>query len=200
MRKPGIICFLLCLTFAAGAQNEIISKGKIGISFSTFGENDVVRFDELVGAASYSGRDHFTFGLNYFYPLNHTFELETGLEYSKHEVDIHPNLPPTVDAVARSEDLSLLVIPVALRLTFLNYLFVNGGALIDLDLSSSNPVDSQTGIGVTLGIGANYDFNCGVSISLNPYLRIHSLVPFSFDDHHQRLTESGIRFGIAYQL
>ncbi|MBN2280254.1 MAG: hypothetical protein JXQ65_06725 [Candidatus Marinimicrobia bacterium] len=173
---------------------------KIGITFSSFGENDVFRFDELDGAASYDRDYFFTIGINYLYPLNNWMEAETGIEYSKHTILIEPNLPPDMDNSQRKANFSLIIIPLTLRANFLKYIFVNGGLFLDIDASTNSPIDSQTGIGTVLGLSVKYDFKNGVTTFINPYTKIHSLIPFADSEYHQRIWENGIRVGITYNL
>jgi len=182
-------------------ENETrLSANKIGITFSSFGENDVFRFDELDGAASYNSDYFFTLGINYVYPLNKWLEAETGIEYSKHNIIIEPNLPPDMDNSSRKANFSLINVPVTLRANFLKYFFVNGGLIVDIDASTNSPIDNQTGIGALIGLSAKYDFKSGVSVFVNPYTKIHSLIPFLDTEHHQRVWENGIRIGITYDL
>lgn len=184
------------------AQESKTKSGadKIGIYYSSFGENDVFRFDELDGAASYNSDYFFTIGINYLHSLNNWLEVETGIEYSKHNIIIEPNLPPNVAYATRKADFSLINIPVTLRANFLKYFFVNGGLIIDIDPSTNSPIDKQSGIGSLIGISVKYEFNNGVSLYLNPYTKIHSLIPFSDTEYHQRIWENGIRLGITYKL
>lgn len=204
MKKP--VLFLLCTMFVApfslfAQKNEgETHKGQIGITFSSFGENDVIRFQELTGAASYNRDKFYTLGINYLYKLNNTFDVETGIEYSDHKIIVKPNLPPQSDNSPYGASFSLINIPVTLRVNFLKYCFINGGLLLDIDAGTSSPIDSQTGIGSVLGLGIKYDFNSGLSFFANPYLKMHSLVPFSSGNNHQRLMESGFRFGLMYKL
>ena len=199
-----ILCFIFVASLSSLAQkneNEA-RKGQIGITFSFFGENDVFRSDELLGSASKSGDSFYTFGINYLYKLNNTFDVETGIEYSNHKIIIRPMVLPDMDTYSPnySANLSLVNIPVTLRVNFLKYFFVNGGILFEMDASTSSPIDGQTGIGSILGLGIKYDFKSGLSAFINPYLKAHSLVPFSSGDNHQRLMESGFRFGLMYKL
>ncbi|HEY3388420.1 MAG TPA: hypothetical protein VGK38_02535 [Prolixibacteraceae bacterium] len=198
-----MLCFMIAISFRSFAQeNEgATRKGQIGITFSSFGDNDVVRSEELMGGPSYNGDKFFTLGINYLYKLNNTFDIETGIEYSNHKIIIKPMAIPPMDYFpSYSADFSLINIPVTLRVNFLKYCFINGGLLFDIDASVSSPIDSQTGIGSLLGCGIKYDFNSGVSVFANPYLKMHSLIPFSSDKYHQRLMESGFRFGLMYTL
>lgn len=200
------ICIILSVLFLnhgimmAQESETTQSHPTIGLSFSSFGENDVFRFEELEGAASYDGDHFFTLGINYVHPLSKWLDVETGLEYSKHNVIVWPNLPPDMDNSPRKADFSLINIPVTLRANFLKYFFINGGLFLDIDASLNSPIDSQTGLGALGGIAFNYHFKNGVSAFVNPYIKIHSLVPTSDIQYHQRVWENGIRFGVTYDL
>jgi hypothetical protein len=73
VNKPAlfILCFMFFTSFSSYAQKgegEPL-KGHIGITFSAFGGNEVVRFHDLLGAPGYYGDKFFTFGINYLYKL-----------------------------------------------------------------------------------------------------------------------------------
>ncbi len=188
-------------SFLLAQEKEIkFSTNKIGVTFSSFGENDVFRSDELVGAASYNSDYFFSMGINYLHPINKWLEVETGMEYSKHNIIIKPNLPPDMDNSLRKASFSLINVPLTVRANFLKYFFVNGGLIVDLDASTNSPIDSQTGIGALVGVSVKYDFTNGVSAFVNPYTKVHSLIPFLDTKYHQRIWEDGIRLGITYSL
>ena len=172
---------------------------KIGFTVTPLGVNDIFR-TSLHGAAGYSGDGFYIVGITSQIPITHRLDLEAGVEYAKHTIKIDPNLPPGMDNTPYKSDFKLVSIPVTLKLNFLKYLFVNGGVLLDLDTSKSRPIDNQTGLGAILGVGLNYDFQFGGSIFANPYLKCHSLVPFSPERYHQRLFDSGIRIGFMYKF
>ena len=198
---PFVLLVFIATSSLFAQNNENPTRyGQIGISFSAFGTNDIICFQQLEGAASYYGDKFFTLGINYLYPLNNTFDIETAIEYSKHKIIIEPNVPPDMDDTPYGAEFSLINIPVTLRVNFLRYCFINGGLLLDIDPTVSSPVDNQTGIGGIIGLGFNYDFKCGVSTFINPYIKAHSLISFSNDENQQHLLESGFRFGIMYRL
>jgi len=204
MNKTAFLLVILVFITASalyGQKNKGQAKYRqLGVTFSSFGDNDVVYFQPIEGAASYNGDKFFTIGINYLHQLNKTFDIETGIEYAKHTILIDPFDPPYNEAPSHGEQFSLVNIPITARINFLKYCFVNGGFILDIDPTVSSPVDNQTGIGGIIGLGFNYDFKCGVSSFINPYIKAHSLIPFSADDQYQRLMESGIRFGIMYKL
>ena len=206
MKKSAffVSCFIFVASLSTYAQKneEKTRKGQIGITFSSFGENDVVRSQELMGGASYPGDTFFTLGINYLSKLNNFLDVETGIEYSNHKIIVKPMVIPNMDSYSPNyrSSISLINIPVTLRVNFLKYCFINGGLLFDMDASTSSPIDSQTGIGSVMGLGIKYDFKSGLSVFANPYYKMHSLAQFSSADNHQRLIESGFRFGLMYKL
>lgn len=189
-------------SFTSSAQEKGADprKSQIGISVSSFGSNDLIYFQQLEGAASYNGEKFFTLGLTYLYPINKKIDLETGIEYSHHEINILPNVPPGMDDTPTSVFMTLVNIPVTVRVNFKKYFFINGGLFLDIDAGTSEQLNSQTGIGGLVGLGIKYDSDYRISVFVNPYLKVHSLIPFSTSDQHQRLMESGFRFGLIYSL
>ncbi len=200
-----LFLLILCLDFAfsnyAQKSETPTPKDKIGITFSSFGENDVVRLKPPpLGEASYNSDGFYTIGINYLHRLTKTFDFETGIEYSRHKIIIDPMDFPYNEAPSHGEQFSLINIPLTFRVNFLKYVFVNGGLNLDIDPTISSPVDSQNGIGASFGFGLKYDSKFGISAFVNPYMKAHSLISFSADDNHQRLMESGFRFGLMYTL
>ncbi|HYK77017.1 MAG TPA: hypothetical protein VEV16_08565 [Daejeonella sp.] len=169
------------------------------MTVTPLGEYAVFR-KPLYGGANYSGDGFYIVGVTGQIPLAPRLYMETGFEYSKHTLLISPNLPPNVDKTPYKSSFKLASIPVTLKMNFLKYLFVNGGCLLDLDTSSSSPIDNQTGLGAILGTGIQHDFKFGGSLIVNPYLKCHSLMPFSPGQYHQKLFYSGIRIGFMYSL
>ena len=204
MKKTIFIIVFLLLTnqVLLNAQEKTTKSidGKVGITFSSFGDNDVFRSDELEGAASYDSDNFYTLGISYVYGLSKWLEIETSIEYSKHNIIINPNLTPDMDNLPRNANFSLINVPVTLRAGFLKYFFINGGLIIDIDASKNSPIDNQTGFGTILGLAIKYDFDFGISAFVNPYTKIHSLIPFADNDYHQRIWENGFRIGITYDL
>ena len=127
-------------------------------------------------------------------------ETETGIEYAKHNIIIEAHPHPGAESSSEKTSLSLLNIPLTLRANFLKYFFVNGGLIVDIDLSKNSGISDQTGIGSLLGVAAKYAFKNGVSVFVNPYTKVHALIPFKVDHQHQRIRENGIRIGMTYNF
>lgn len=200
MKKTFLLIFCYVFTISIYAQKSEVKsrKGKIGITFSSLGSADGL--SSAKGAASYTGNGFYAFGLNYIYSVNKTFDFETGVEYAHYTMTIHPNVPPDADKTPYDINYSLISIPLTARVNFLKYCFINGGLNLDIDPTISNPIGSQDGIGILLGLGMKYDSKYGISAFINPYFKAHSIVEFSSVENRQRVMESGFRFGIMYKL
>lgn len=188
--------FLFTCHFANAQKNT--RNQRIGITFSSFGENDPVYFDDLIGAESYDSKNFYTFGINYIHPINKWLDIETGVEYAKHTVTLYPNLSPDMDRPPFDKDFSLINIPITARANFLNYFFANGGLLLGFDANTSSPVAS--GMGAILGIGSQYEFNNGIGLFVNPYAKTHALLTFSSEKYPLRMLEWGVRVGVTYSF
>jgi len=202
MKKKIILAILsisiLPSLLSAQTESQKSKLGKIGLSYSGFGESDLVRQEDLVGAASYKNEEFYSIGINYLYPIKPWLEFETGIEYSEHSFLVEAD--SEFDRTDFTTHLSLIDIPMSLRANFLNYFFVNGGFFLELEPKTSDYIDHQAGIGGLFGIGAKYDFDFGGSVYINPYLKLHALLPFAPEDNQQKLYESGLRIGFTYSL
>ncbi|MDD4971176.1 MAG: hypothetical protein PHT07_17245 [Paludibacter sp.] len=199
------VCFILFLASLTAQESDVpIKKNKIGLSVSVLGESDILLFQQLEGAGSANSRCLVTVAFNYLHPLNKTLDLETGLEFSSFATAINPMIIPGVypggSFPTNYGNLNLLNIPVTLRANFWRFFYVNGGLLIDLDVSKSSHVDAQNGVGVMLGLGLKYEFKSGYEITINPYSKLHSMISFSNSTYPQRLLESGFRLGVMIPL
>lgn len=191
---------LICLSFALRAQHST-SKGAIGVTLSGLGDNDAYYWESLVGAGSYTGKGFYSFGITYTHPISPLLDLETGIEFSRFNyqfsnASLGPDAPKPYDVSN-----NLIGIPLTLRLNFLRYFFVNGGLLLDFDAGKDSTIESQSGIGAMLGIGAKYDLkNAPIGFFLNPYFKHHRILSIPTDNYPLRSYDSGFRFGVVYHL
>lgn len=194
------LLFLIVGNSIAGQTNNIKGKGQIGITFSSLGPNGLVGFEKTVGGAGYRGNGFFTLGLAYLYPLNKAFDFETGIDYSEHNIVTEPYLPLIYHGTPTFMNFSLITVPATIRVTFLKYFFLNTGLFLGFGRGNSTSVVNQNGVGINLGLGLKYDFKKNLSIFVNPYTKVHSIIPFTSYGIRRHLLESGFRFGILFRL
>jgi hypothetical protein len=188
-----IVCFLTIQT-SLNAQKAL--NNKIGLTFSPLGISNLIGKSDNT---SYIIKDKsfYSLGVTYMRGLNKWLDIETGLEYSNHNIGITPDFLNVIYMRTSEVKLILLNIPATVRANFLKYFFVNGGVLIDINVSDNIYIDNQTGIGGIVGFGANYNFDFGLSLFLNPYIKAHSWIDVG---KREKILEKGLRFGITYDL
>ncbi|MBD8487450.1 hypothetical protein IFO69_01700 [Echinicola sp. CAU 1574] len=98
------------------------------------------------------------------------------------------------------KEMSVVSVAFNAHYVFWKYLFVNGGPILDFETSDNdNWIDSQSGVGYSLGLGGKYDFDKFL-IFINPNFKRHAVIPFKKDTNHQKLTEFGVQFGLGYRF
>ena len=198
MKKLYVLLFIFVL-FASEMKAQ---KAEVGITFSALSDNSIARFgDNYISDSGTDAGKSYAFGITYLKPINKWLNVETGIEFLQSKASIHSivSTPSGVTTVFRYGTLSLLNVPLGVRANFWKYCFVNGGVVLDVDVSSNSPIQTQTGLGSLLGFGLKYDFKTGISLFVNPYMKIHSF-PLSFQTDQEHLLESAVRFGVSYKL
>jgi hypothetical protein len=189
---------LLLLTFSCFAQTPSILKKRIGVHYSLLGANHIFTFQSLEGSAGYTNNGTFSIGLNYERPINDKLLFESGIDYAKHDFIVKPAYMGEGTPASHNESVNMLSFPFLLKVTLGRYLYISGGALLDLDISKAKMVNNQSGLGVSGGLGGQYIFKSGLSLFVQPNLKLHSLVPFNLAKYHSRVLESGVKIGLSY--
>lgn len=189
MRKNKLLLLVLALAFFAPtiAQN----KGKIGFSFSAFNYNEMLRTTETGFDNTTKGRGFMSFAANYWHPINSWLEVETGVTYNLRNFETS-SLDVASEVSPENKTLHMVNIPIGVRATFLKYGFVNSGILIDLL--------EEPGIGSYVGAGLKVDSPVGVGMFINPYIKMHSVLPIDFNLKANRIIDAGIQIGISYSF
>lgn len=195
MKSKTVLTILICL-LSTNVFGQISEKGKVGFSYSFGGVSLISKKDfskELTAKSSSS------VGLVYLHPLKQGLELESGLTYSL--FNYIQKADPEVGGNDFDGNISVIDIPIGVRATFGKYFFINGGGLIDFTATNSVPISSQSGIGLYGGLGVVADFDFGGSLFLNPYIKLHSLIPFGNWKEQDRIFETlGVKIGFTYKL
>ncbi len=195
-----LICILQLNTLKTLATDGEVFKKKfqVGVTFSSLGSVDLIAQGKTMGGPGYSGDGFITYGISGIYQITRTLGFESGIEYSEYKIIIEPYLPLIYHGTSTVSRSSLVNIPLTVRFSFLKYIFLNGGCIIDLGTSGSGRIGDKSGLGILLGTGFKYDFKKGISLFINPYTKIHSLI--SSDKSGQKLLEAGFRFGLLFRI
>ncbi|MDR2148991.1 MAG: hypothetical protein LBE91_21330 [Tannerella sp.] len=198
MKKKNVVyCILLTflsLNVNAQENDKPLSRNRIGVYTSVFTGSDLSYLKTVDGGGTPDIQGSVKIGLNYIHGINKWLDFETGLELSSYE--------PGMIGDRGLPTLNIFSIPLTVKANFLKYFFVNGGALVDLDVSRKKgfAIDKQNGIGAVLGLGFEYDFKNGISIYANPYVKAYSLLYLTLESIHQRVLEAGVRIGATYRF
>lgn len=190
--KNLITLIIVLMSLQIYSQNS----NEFGLYYGLY-DSEFFMANEVYGAGSHEILKHTGFGFKYLKHITDKLKLETGINYTKLDVEIYP-APTGLPVITRFDKMELISIPFYVNYTFLQYLFINGGPFIDFNLAETS-LDKQSGIGYGLGIGGKYEFSHFL-ISINPSFKKHSVIPFAKNRHHRRLIEIGIQFGISYKI
>lgn len=196
--KKLLTFFLVLLGFAAQGQEN--SKNSFGLNVGT-GKTIVLRASQE-GAQNLDLEKNFEIGANYYRQIGTKLKLETGLFYHYNQLNQWPALAPDNPAITTQYDVHLMYLPLFLRYNLSEYFFINGGGLIDIDLSNpmglstSRALDSQSGLGVGIGIGGELALFPGYLLQINPYLNLHGALQLQQENYPGQILDAGIKIGL----
>jgi len=184
-----IILFISFPVFSQSAHEFRVLYGK--------SDTRIMRKEELTGSASYKTVRFDEVGIRYLKQITERLYVETGLNYLGMQLKINP-APMGIPMESRNEDLNIISVPVYANYTLGRYFFVNGGPIVDFQ-TTENSINSQSGIGYSLGLGGKYELN-KFSLFINPNFKRHAVIPFEKEMYQQKITEIGIQAGLGFRL
>lgn len=201
MKQIILTVFLVMVVFNLKAQEKPTTW--LGLNASVL-SGELIRYGgELVGAANYNSQVGYQLGVSFIKSLNSRFDVETGVEYSQSSFKIsYIGESGQLIKVREPAHVHLITIPLNLRINFGHRFFTSAGFLIDQQFNTekSASIDNQSGLGVNLKIGRDFQISPTTAISIAPEFLLHALVPFSPETYQQKLTVFGIRMGYKFGL
>jgi len=192
------IKLILALLILSSTQVWSQSKNNISLYFGA-AVNDV-NIHSGSGDYDYKSKSGTIIGFGYTYNLTNSFALETGLQYSSNKLLLSNNVPAKGYVISTGRA-KLITIPVYGKYTFLKYLYVNAGVLVDFDFGHDNDtgINEQKGIGAEIGIGGKYSFD-QITVFINPFFVEHRLIGFNRNGQINSLENAGVKFGVGYSF
>lgn len=194
MKQVKFLLFigLLFISFNLHAQLEV------GVANTPFGYGNLLN-QKLKSIENHKIKNLGLFSVQLYYGLNENLSIETGLDYTLFEVNSQfKSKEEKTDSI--KSNIAIIEIPIGLRYFIDDYFSVSGGALLGFDTNATSMVKSQSGVGVFLSAGAQYPFKNGISIFANPFLKLHSALPFGEWKNHQRIFDAGVKLGLSYKF
>lgn len=198
------LCFLIVHLFAQSDRKNLIET-HIALGAGGYGPVG------LVGAPSYNTKCYYTIGLDYSRRLSKHWDFCSGFEYTYNSMTAKSIT--TGKLLTAKAHLTMTTIPVQLKYHFGRFMYLNGGMLLNITakeqmnnfwtlLDQKNNVALLLGVG--LGIGFDYEFNSGITLSINPYARYNGIgkaVSLQSESlEHYKYIQGGVRLGIGYKF
>jgi hypothetical protein len=191
--KLIILAFVL---FSTQAYSQ--SKNNISLFYGVAANNVNIHGD--IGDYGYKSKSSTIIGFGYTHNLTNSFALETGLQYSSNKLILSYIVPDRGEILSPGRA-KLITVPIYGKYTFLKYLYVNAGLLVDFDFGADNDtgINDQKGIGAEIGVGGKYDFG-KVTVFINPFLLEHRLIGFKNYGRTNSIENAGVKFGVGYNF
>jgi len=190
MQKPILLVFIFfSMAFLAEAQ-----RNSFGLMIGT-GKGFVAQ-QALEGAAELNLNQSFSIGIEYNRIISDKYAFETGLVWYKNQVSVAPAFYPGIDMTPVNYEIQLLYIPTFLKVNFSKRFFMHGGFLVDIDISDSSYISSQSGLGAGLGVGTEVSIAKSLIMSINPYVNLHGIILADKENYPERILDSGIKIGV----
>lgn len=201
MKQIILSVFLVTFVFNLKAQKK--PSAWYGLNASVV-SGELIRYGgELNGGASYNRKVGYQLGVSFTKPLNKRFDFETGVEYSQSSFKISyiGNMGQRIQ-ISEPAYVHLITVPLNLRINLGHRFYTSAGILIDQQFNTekSSGIDKQSGLGVNLKIGRDFQITPKTAISIAPEFLLHALVPFSPEMYQQKLTKFGLRIGYKFGL
>ena len=237
MNKKILITIAVCFS-AINTFGQTDKKNLVGMH-SAFGTGNYrpVGGRELMGAGGYHVNYYYSFGLDYSRVLSNHLSLCSGFEYTYS--DIKRTSSPMPAVTSTKVNIKFTTIPIQLKYNFWKFFYVNGGLFFNFaartswesyipisepivtiieeghlhvggaEYKETNKLDILLGCG--LGIGAEHEFRSGITLFLNPYIRINgienakqtqSFLKFLKQGNidSRQFYQSGVNLGIGYKF
>jgi hypothetical protein len=192
---------LILLSIFCQGQEKINSIGiNYGIGGGSIGNS---HSRNAVGGVGNDGKSVAIIGISYWHGFNQKIQLETGVQYLKHNYTIHYPFFPQNTKSPTDHALKLISVPIKVKYDIWKYIFFSGGLYVDIDISKSARyayIGNFSGIGAGAGIGFQYPFSNGLGLYVNPQVDLRNVISFSRDNNQKALRAEFVTLGLNYRF
>jgi len=207
---------IICLTFRLTILNHVKMKKAILTSFififttNLHGQeirisvaptiNNARYFKPIDGGPGHIPKFGFSTSIGYFINPDRKLTFGVDLSYQLSTVEITAGAVPQNPPPSYSETLSLLSLGLNNVVNFKKefYLRINPCLDIQIDYSSENSIDNQTGLGLSAGFGKSFKIKETIFINLEPRLWVHNIIAFNDDNYPLRLITTALNIGVGF--
>jgi hypothetical protein len=197
--KDLLISALMAAPLLAFGQS---TTSYVGVSFAPT-STDALLLRSLDGAGGSLADRGYRIGVQYQELIKPRFALESGLYLAHFQYVSVPAFTgiPVPNQDRRYRHLSFLLRAKYYFNTHRLRAYVVGGLSIDVQTYASVYENNNTGLGGQIGAGLEASLGRRLILSLEPNMRLLSLIPFRFDQQHRRhLRSVGVQLGLHYAL
>lgn len=186
----------MLLLIAQAGVSQGTWYGEIALSGGG-GTNEIFRYRELDGAASFTGGGMWSAGVDLRRLFGDHFSLETGVSYSHQYYFMSP--APGIPEDDIQDSFGLITVPLAARADFLKWFFADAGIGVSFQAGSSY-ADNMTGLAVMLGAGFQYNFKSDLFVRVKAFATQNGLLHFIPAENPHALLNSGFIAGFGYRF
>jgi hypothetical protein len=203
MRKL-ILFLLVVLPFGAlFAQKKEFDRSIMAGFYAGGGINMPVRLTTKYiteETSPWHGFESLSAGFRFSGMVSPEYRIEVAACWSFHKIGFELSPPIYDESKIYTETFETISIPVKFKRYLRNNFFFSAGTIVDFAFHDK-PVrlDAQTGFGLTIGAGREFRTRW-VTFDISPGLELHSVVPFTEDNYHQRLLVAGLKIGFSYNF
>ena len=171
----------------------------IGVAYLSRSKNNVMQ-PAKDGAPGYYGAGMERIDLIYKKDLTSRYDVQLGVQYSYHVIEVAPNVPPGTPALSYETDLHLISLPVLMGVNFWKICHLHGGPLMSVEVAGNSPIGNQTGLGLQGGIGVNIGITQSIRIFTLADFRYHSIISLGVEKAENHLIDNGLSVGVLFML
>ena len=186
---------MLLLTALSSISNA--QTNSFGLSIGVGG--GTIMQKGLDGGGSTELQMSITAGFLYQRKLKEKLHLQTGLNWYNGSFSVTPSFQPGLNMTPSEYDISLIYIPMFLKVDVAKYFFINGGLLADIDITKDNYLTNQSGVGAGLGIGTEFSITDKLAIQVNPLANFHGLLVTKNEDYPQSVFDATIKVALIFK-
>jgi hypothetical protein len=181
---------LIMTTFLSGQEFKVSVAPAISVALNN---------PFAIGGPSQSAQPGFNASIDYLFRNDKKLSFGLGLSYQFNQVrwtGHHDN----INFVPRTEKINLFSISFRSTLNFKRNFYLSLDPSMDLNsfYTSSQRIDNQTGLGLSLAFGKSIKIKETLLLNIEPRLWVHNIIPFQEEDFHYRLTTTSLNIGLIF--
>lgn len=204
MQNKLLSSLLLTISTLCGttlyAQEQHIGRYHIDVSITPLSAVNIGPLQDVVGMSSHDSKLYIAGILRGTYQHTEKWSFSAGVGYAHQKVITTAPFSPESNQLSYSSNLAIWEIPLAARLNFLTHFYAFAGPILHIQQHANPHVDKQNGFGIHTGVGAKIPLSQSIAISLSPYYKMYSLVPFQSGRYYDRMQTVGVEIGVSYRL